>query len=108
MRLYACPMRDLRAEDPADLVLAWEAVEELLTAVPEDAVKDVLRMLAAGLPPDEIAERLGRDVADVTALVARGRIRILTAAVAERRLADPELSGSAREPAGDPGDAPSS
>jgi DNA-directed RNA polymerase specialized sigma24 family protein len=76
-------MQQLSAEDPADLVVAWEAVEELLIAVPEGSVKDVLRMVAAGLPPDEIAARLAVAVADVHALIARGRIRVLTAAVAE-------------------------
>lgn len=75
-------MQELGAEDPADLVVAWEAVEELLAAVPEGGAKDVLRMVAAGLPADEIAERLDVDVADVDALIARGRIRVLTAAVA--------------------------
>jgi DNA-directed RNA polymerase specialized sigma24 family protein len=70
--------------DPADLVVAWEAIEELLTAVPEGDTKDVLRMVAAGIPTTEIAERLQIDIADVHALVARGRIRVLTAAVAER------------------------
>jgi DNA-directed RNA polymerase specialized sigma24 family protein len=70
--------------DPADLVVAWEAIEELLKAVPEGDAKDVLRMVAAGIPTAEIAERLQIDIADVDALVARGRIRVLTAAVAER------------------------
>ncbi|MGH8902085.1 MAG: hypothetical protein ACRDYA_10475 [Egibacteraceae bacterium] len=74
-------MRDLTAEDPAEVVLAWEAVEELLAAIPESPAKDVLRMVAAGLPADEIAERLGLGVADVEVLAARGRIRILTAAI---------------------------
>jgi DNA-directed RNA polymerase specialized sigma24 family protein len=77
-------MRDLRVEDPADTVIAWEAVEELLAAIPESPAKDVLRMVAAGLPGDEIAERLGLAAADVEALAARGRIRVLTAAVAVR------------------------
>ncbi len=63
------------------MVLAWEAVEELLAAIPESPAKDVLRMVAAGLPADEIAERLGLGVADVEVLAARGRIRILTAAI---------------------------
>lgn len=75
-------MQGLSAEDPADLVVAWEAVEELLAAVPEGSAKDVLRMVAAGLPADDIAERLDLAVPDVEALVARGRIRVLTAAVA--------------------------
>lgn len=77
-------MRDLRAEDPAETVLAWEAVEELLTAVPEGAQKDILRMVAAGLRAEEIAERLGLAVPEVEALAARGRVRVLTAAVADR------------------------
>jgi DNA-directed RNA polymerase specialized sigma24 family protein len=70
--------------DPADLVVAWEAIEELLTAVPEGDVRDVLRMVAAGIPAAEIAERLQIGVADVHALVARGRIRVLTAAIVKR------------------------
>jgi len=75
-------MHEQRAEDPADVIVAWEAVEEMLAAVPEGSAKDVLRMVAAGLRADEIAERIGVDVPDVEALVARGRIRVLTAAVA--------------------------
>jgi DNA-directed RNA polymerase specialized sigma24 family protein len=79
-------MRDLRAEDPADLVIAWEAVEELLAVIPEDSsTKDVLRMVAAGLSAETIAERLDLTIADVEALAARGRIRVLTAAVEEAR-----------------------
>jgi DNA-directed RNA polymerase specialized sigma24 family protein len=74
-------MQEQSGLDPADLVVAWEAVEELLAAVPEGSAKDVLRMVAAGLPADEIAERLDVAVADVEALIARGRIRVLTAAV---------------------------
>lgn len=84
-------MRDLRAEDPAEIVVAWEAVEELLAAVPDGPVKDILRMVAAGVPADEIADRLCLAVAEVEALAARGRIRVLTAAVAiseARRLPD--------------------
>lgn len=76
-------MRDLRAEDPAVTVLAWEAVEELLTAVPDGPPKDILRMVAAGLSLEEIAQRLCLPVADVEALAARGRIRVLTAALAD-------------------------
>jgi len=88
-------MRDLRAEDPADLVIAWEAVEELLAVIPDSsASKDVLRMAAAGLSRAEIAERLDLTCADVEALAARGRIRVLTAAVARGgRPADLEGSG---------------
>jgi DNA-directed RNA polymerase specialized sigma24 family protein len=71
----------LTTQDPAEVVLAWEAVEELLAAVPESPAKDVLRMVAAGLPADEIAERLGLGVAEVDVLAARGRIRVLTAAI---------------------------
>lgn len=78
-------MRDLRAEDPAETVLAWEAVEELLLAVPDGPGKDVLRLVAAGLSADEIAQHLDLDVADVQTLAARGRIRLLTAAVASPR-----------------------
>lgn len=75
-------MRDLQSEDPAEVVLAWEAVEELLAAVPESPAKHVLRMIAAGSPVDEIAEQLGLGIADVDVLAARGRIRVLTAAIA--------------------------
>lgn len=75
-------MRDLRAEDPAVTVLAWEAVEELLAVVPDGLPKDILRMVAAGFLAHEIAERLCLPLADVEALAARGRIRVLTAAVA--------------------------
>lgn len=74
-------MRTLRAEDPADVVIAWEAVEELLAVVPEGATKQVLRLVAAGLAPDEIARRLRLPVAEVDALAARGRVRVLTAAL---------------------------
>ena len=77
-------MRNLSAEDPAEVVLAWEAVEELLAAIPESPAKDVLRMVAAGLPADEIANRLSLAVADVEVLAARGRIRVLTAAIVGR------------------------
>jgi len=79
---YPCVMRDLRAEDPAEVILAWEAVEEMLAVIPESPAKNVLRLMAAGLSADEIAERLGLTVADVEVLVARGRIRVLTAAAA--------------------------
>lgn len=75
-------MRRVTAEDPAELVVAWEAVEELLAVVPAGPSKDVLRMIAAGLSVDEIAGRLDLPVTDVAALAARGRIRVLTAAVA--------------------------
>jgi DNA-directed RNA polymerase specialized sigma24 family protein len=75
-------MRHHGTEDPAEVVIAWEAVEDLLAAVPEGSAKDVLRLVAAGLPTAEIAKRLGLAVAEVEALAARGRIRVLTAAVA--------------------------
>lgn len=74
-------MHELPAEDPADTVVAWEAVEELLRAVPEGLGKDVLRMVAAGLSLDEIADHLVMPVDEVHALAARARIRVLTAAV---------------------------
>lgn len=74
-------MRDLGAEDPADLVVAWEAVEDLLSAVPEGTAKDVLRMVAAGLSAADIAERLDLTVDDVVVQAARARIRVLTAAL---------------------------
>jgi DNA-directed RNA polymerase specialized sigma24 family protein len=73
-----------RSPDPAELVVAWEAVEELLAVVPDGAAKDVLRMVAAGLPAREIAARLGLAPAEVETLAARGRIRVLTAAIAGR------------------------
>jgi hypothetical protein len=38
-------------------------------------------MAAAGLPSDEITERLGLALADVAVLAVRGRIRVLTAAI---------------------------
>jgi hypothetical protein len=47
-------------------------------------------MMAAGLPADEIAERLGLALADVIVLAARGSIRVLTAAIA--RTASPRCS----------------
>ena len=80
-------MRDLRVphltvEDPAEVVVAWEAVEELLAVVPESAAKTVLRMLAAGLSAGEIAERLDIPADEVDVLTARGRIRVLSAAIA--------------------------
>lgn len=77
-------MDEQRASDPADIVVAWEAVEELLAPVPEGPAKDVLRLVAAGLPIAEIAARLRLVETEVTALVARGRIRVLTAALAAR------------------------
>jgi DNA-directed RNA polymerase specialized sigma24 family protein len=80
---------DERAPDPAEVVVAWETVEELLAPVPEGRAKDVLRLVAAGLPAEEIAHRLHLDVGEVTALAARGRVRVLTAelAAAQRRSA---------------------
>jgi DNA-directed RNA polymerase specialized sigma24 family protein len=72
------------ASDPLDVVVAWEAVEELLASVPEGATKDVLRLVAGGLEADEIAVRLGLPVGEVAALAARGRMRVLTAALAAR------------------------
>jgi DNA-directed RNA polymerase specialized sigma24 family protein len=67
--------------DPLDVVIAWEAVEELLAPIPEGATKDVLRLVAAGLSAEEIADRLRLPVEEVAALAARGRVRILTAAL---------------------------
>lgn len=67
--------------DPADVVAAWETVEEMLAAVPEGLTKDVLRMVAAGFSADEIAHRLHLPEAEVVALAARGRMRVLTAAL---------------------------
>ncbi len=75
-------MRDLTSEDPAETVLAWEAVEELLAPVPASVGKDILRMVAGGLPRGEIADRLGLGAADVEVLVNRARVRVLTALVA--------------------------
>ena len=77
-------MHNPRAQDPADLLVAWEAVEELLAAVPEGATKDVLRMLAAGFSADDIGEALHLCADDVAALAARGRMRVLTAAIDAR------------------------
>ncbi|HSJ44117.1 MAG TPA: LuxR C-terminal-related transcriptional regulator [Euzebyales bacterium] len=76
-------MHPLRAEDPADVIVAWEAVEDLLAVVPEGTGKDVLRMTAAGWSVDEIAARLGLSAEDVSAHGARARVRVLTAAVAD-------------------------
>ena len=78
-------MRDPRVEDPAEILVAWEAVEELLAAIPEGPAKTIWRMRAAGLRPDEIAERIGLAVGEIEALAARGRIRVLTAAAALNR-----------------------
>jgi len=78
-------MRQHGADDPAEVVVAWEAVEELLAVVPEGSAKDVLRLVAAGLSPGEIADRLGLAVAEVEPLAARGRIRVLTAALDDPR-----------------------
>jgi DNA-directed RNA polymerase specialized sigma24 family protein len=78
-------MRYPGIEDPADLVVAWEAVEDLLAAVPESTAKDVLRMVAAGMSPTEIAEHLGMAVEDVEVHAARARIRVLTAALPGRK-----------------------
>lgn len=78
-------MRQHGADDPAEMVVAWEAVEELLAVVPEGSAKDVLRLTAAGLSPDEIADRLGLAVAEVGPLAARGRVRVLTAALDKHR-----------------------
>jgi DNA-directed RNA polymerase specialized sigma24 family protein len=75
-------VRDLRAVDPAEVVVAWEAVEEILSTVPEGEAKDVLRLVAAGLGPEDIAERLRLAPGEVEVLTARGRIRVLTAALA--------------------------
>ena len=80
-RAYAWGMRERRAEDPADVIVAWEAVEELLAVVPESPTKDVLRMLAAGLSTTEIGHRLCLSTDEVDALAARGRVRVLTAAL---------------------------
>lgn len=74
-------MRQHEADDPAEVVVAWEEVEELLAVVPEGSAKDVLRLVAAGLPSEEIADRLGLPVAEIAPLAARGRIRVLTAAL---------------------------
>jgi DNA-directed RNA polymerase specialized sigma24 family protein len=78
-------MRDPRAADPAEVVVAWEAVEEILSAVPEGPTRAVLRLLAAGLESADIAERLALDQVEVQALAARGRVRILTAALSRER-----------------------
>lgn len=84
-------MDPLRAEDPADLIVAWEAVEDLLAVVPEGAGKQVLRMTAAGWSVDEIADRLGMGVDDVRVQAARARIRVLTAAAKHDPDEDPQI-----------------
>ena len=68
--------------DPAELIASWETVEELLVAVPEGPAKDVLRMVAGGFSAGEIAYELRLPVDEVVALAARGRMRVLTAALA--------------------------
>lgn len=85
-------MHPLRAEDPADVIVAWEAVEDLLAVVPEGTGKDVLRMTAAGWSVDDIAGCLGLTAEDVRVHAARARVRVLTAAVA----AADDGTGSAR------------
>ena len=75
---------DIRAVDPAELVVAWEAVEELLVVVPEGLGKDVLRMVAGGLSVEQISDRLGLPEDEVAVLAARARIRVLTAEAARR------------------------
>ncbi|CAN5834493.1 hypothetical protein BH23ACT10_BH23ACT10_27130 [soil metagenome] len=77
-------MGDRRTADPADLMVEWEAVEELLTVVPEGIAKNVLRMIAAGMPVADIAERLALRVDEVEVHAARARIRLLTAALPDR------------------------
>jgi DNA-directed RNA polymerase specialized sigma24 family protein len=97
-------MDPLRAEDPAETVVAWEAVEELLDVVPEGTTKDVLRMTAAGWSVSEIATHLGIDDDAVEVHAARGRIRVLTAAAAA---SDTDVVGggahAAEDGAGDDG-----
>lgn len=75
-------MHPSRAEDPADVIVAWEAVEDLLAVVPDGTGKDVLRMTAAGWSTDEIGAHLGLPADEVRAQAARARIRVLTAAAA--------------------------
>lgn len=70
--------------DPADTIVAWEAVEELLSPVPEGPSKEALRMIAAGFKVSEIAAHLHLTGEDVEVLVARARIRVLTDAVKAR------------------------
>lgn len=77
--------RAAQAADPAETFLAWEAVEDLLAVVPDGPAKQVLRMIAAGWSPHEMAEGLGLPVAEVEALAARGRMRVLTAALSAVR-----------------------
>jgi DNA-directed RNA polymerase specialized sigma24 family protein len=72
-------VRHPSSEDPAELVIAWEAVEELLGCVPEGQSKHVLRLLAGGLSAEEIAARMQLPEHEVAALAARGRMRVLTA-----------------------------
>lgn len=77
-------MHDRRTADPADLMVEWEAVEELLTVVPESTAKEVLRMMAAGMTAADIAERLSIAIDDVEVHAARARIRLLTAALPDQ------------------------
>ena len=83
-------MHPLPADDPADVVVAWEAVEDLLAVVPEGTGKDVLRMTAAGMSVTEIAGRLGVPTEEVRVHAARARIRVLTAAAAVHDTGDPD------------------
>lgn len=70
-------MRDLAAEDPADVIVAWEAVEDLLAEVPECRAKSALRMVAAGLRVEEIADRFALGVDEVEVLLARARVLVV-------------------------------
>ncbi len=56
------------------MVVAWEAVEELLAVVPEGPTKEVLRMLAAGFSAAEIGDRLQLCEDDVHALAAQAAL----------------------------------
>ena len=58
--------------------------EELLSVVPEGRTKMILRMLAAGISVEEIADAVGLSPEEIDVLVARARIRVLTASIRDR------------------------
>lgn len=68
--------------DPAEVLVEWEDAEAVIAVVPEGPTKEALRLLASGCNDAEIAHRLGVSRDDAVALVARGRMRVLTAALA--------------------------
>ena len=76
------------------MVVAWEAVEELLVAVPDGPAKQVLRLTAAGFSDAEIAARLRLSPPEVAVLRARGRIRVLTAGIGQPGSGEAPFGGS--------------